>query len=284
MRSAWCVSASGRHLAGQRGTPLTLCVGRARLERPRGHSGGLPGPPGRALRRRRHFTLPSHFSDSGPADSVCVTAGPGDVGTVPSARAAASPEVACWRPVSTLDCSLSGQVKTAGSVRLPISPFTRRSGRDGCCLPPSLRLKTALPAPFVFRPSAAMQPLQLSDEILLLALLPLCPLPCVLQLAAVARRTGPGQLTTHDLLRRCVDLRERVLTALLPVLWEGLRCPPFRGVCVPLLQFGGHHSGDFAHAVRAGMWSARFPATLLRRIHRARASPPYTARRPDLPR
>ena len=42
-----------------------------------------------------------------------------------------------------------------------------------------------------------MQPLQLSDEILLLALLPLCPLPCVLQLAAVARRAGPGQLTTR---------------------------------------------------------------------------------------
>ena len=101
-----------------------------------------------------------------------------------------------------------------------------------------------------------MQPLQLSDEILLLALLPLCPLPCVLQLAAVARRTGPGQLTTHDLLRRCVDLRERVLTALLPVLWAGLRCPPFRGVRVPLLQFGGHHSGDFAHAVAARLASA----------------------------
>ena len=39
-----------------------------------------------------------------------------------------------------------------------------------------------------------------------------------------------------------------------------------------------------AACIRAGMWSARCPATLLRRIHRARASPPYTARRPDLPR
>ena len=65
------------------------------LERPRGNSGGLPDPPGRALRHCRHFTLPSHLSDAslagaapGPADSVCVTAGPGDVGTVPSARVA----------------------------------------------------------------------------------------------------------------------------------------------------------------------------------------------------
>ena len=137
-----------------------------------------------------------------------------------------------------------------------------------------------------------MQPLQLSDEILVLALLPLCPLSCVLQLAAVARRAGPGQLTTHDLLRRCVDLRERVLTALLPVLWEGLRCPPFRGVHVPLLQFGGQHSGDFAHAVaaRRGLHPRRNVVRTLPGNSAApnpptsRGAPPHTARRLDLPR
>ena len=46
-------------------------------------------------------------------------------------------------------------------------------------------------------------------------------------------------------------------------------CPFCGKASVPLLHFGGHHSGDFAHAVaaraaciHAGMWSARCPATL----------------------
>ena len=97
-----------------------------------------------------------------------------------------------------------------------------------------------------------MQPLQLSDEILLLALLPLCPLPCALQLAAVARRAGPGQLTTHDLVRRCVDLLERVLTVLSPVLWEGLR--------------GGRRSDDFAPHVARRLCCAE-STNLARRPH-----------------
>ena len=90
-----------------------------------------------------------------------------------------------------------------------------------------------------------MQPLQLSDEILLLALLPLCPLPCVLQLAAVARRAGPGQLTTRRPPRTGPHGAHARFAGRPP-----LPTLPRRARAV-LLHFGGHHSGDFAHPVAA---------------------------------
>ena len=89
-----------------------------------------------------------------------------------------------------------------------------------------------------------------SEELLVENLFPLCPLVSVLNVLMAGRR---GTFATNmEHVRRCNVLREQVLDAVNPALWEGLRCPPFTGRHFPLLRWvPGHARESFLHYLTA---------------------------------